>query len=86
MQAVAVQTPKHRKGDPKLITSKDQIPHEYPGVFEGIGTFLGPSYHIQIYPNVASKQTPCPNPCTSERGVQARNKQDVVGRSTCTTQ
>ena len=53
MQTVAVQTPKARKEAPKLITSKDQILCEYPEVFEGIGTFSGPSYHIQIDPNVA---------------------------------
>ena len=27
-----------------------------------------------------------PNPCTSQRSVQARNKQDVTGRRTCTSQ
>ena len=46
MQAVAAQTPKARKEAPKLITSKDQILGEYPDIFEGIGTFPGPSYHI----------------------------------------
>ena len=35
------------------------ILHEYPGIFEGIGKFLGPSYHIQIDPSVPPKQTPC---------------------------
>ena len=33
--------------------------HEYPDVFEGIGTFPGPSYHIQIDPSVPPKQMPC---------------------------
>ena len=44
---------------PKLITSQDQIMHEYPDVFEGIGKFPGPPYHIQVGPSVTPKQTPC---------------------------
>ena len=44
---------------PKLVTSKEQILHEYPDVFEGINSFPGPPYHIQIDPNVTPKQTPC---------------------------
>ena len=59
MQTVATQTPKARKEAPKLITSKDQILHEYLELFEGIGNFLGPPYHIQINPSAAPKQTPC---------------------------
>ena len=43
----------------KLITSKDQILCEDPDVFDGIGNFLGPSYHIQINPSVTPRQTPC---------------------------
>ena len=35
------------------------ILHEYPDVFEGIGNFLGPDYHIQIDPSIPPKQTPC---------------------------
>ena len=31
----------------------------YPDVFEGIGRFLGPPYHIQLDPSVMPKQTPC---------------------------
>ena len=31
----------------------------YPDVFEGIGRFLGPPYHIQLDPNITPKQTPC---------------------------
>ena len=58
-QTVAAQMPKHRKEAPKLITSKDQILHEYPDVFDGIGNFPGPSYHIQIDTSVTLKQTPC---------------------------
>ena len=43
----------------KLVTSHDQIMHEFPDVFEGIGKFPGPPYHIYIDPNVMPKQTPC---------------------------
>ena len=32
---------------------------EYPDVFEGIGKFPGPPYHIHIDPGVTPKQTPC---------------------------
>ena len=59
MQTVAAQKTKTRKEAPKLITSKDKILCVYPDVFEGIGTFPGPSYHIQIDPSVEPKQTPC---------------------------
>ena len=48
--------PKHV---PKLVTSKEQILHEYPDVFEGIGSFPGHPYQIQIGPSVTPKQTPC---------------------------
>ena len=58
-QTVATQVPKHRNEAPKLITSKDQTLCEYPNVFDGIGNFPGPSYHIQIDPSVTPKQTPC---------------------------
>ena len=44
---------------PKLITSQDQIMHEYPDVFEGIGKFPGPPYHVQVDPDITPKQTPC---------------------------
>ena len=43
----------------KLITSKEQILQSYPDVFQGIGCFSGPSYHIQINQSVTPKQTPC---------------------------
>ena len=85
MQTVATQKPRSEAF--KLLTSKDQIQHEYPDVFDGIGNFPGPSYHIQIDPSFTPKQTPLPlNTCTSQRSVQARNKQDITGRSTCTSQ
>ena len=44
---------------PKLITSKEMILCEYPDVFEGIGKFLGPDYHIHVDPSIPPKQTPC---------------------------
>ena len=56
---VAAQMPRQKSAVPKLVTSKEQILHEYPYVFEGIGSFPGPPYHIQIHPSVTPKQTPC---------------------------
>ena len=44
---------------PKLNTTQWQILHEYPDVFEGIGKFPGPPYHIHEDPGVTPKQTPC---------------------------
>ena len=44
---------------PKLITNKCQILQECPDVFEGIGKFPGPPYHIHVDPGVTPKQTPC---------------------------
>ena len=35
-----------------LITSKEQILKVYPDVFDGIGCFPGPPYHIQVDPSV----------------------------------
>ena len=43
----------------KLVTSQDQIMCEFPDVFEVIGKFPGPPYHIHIDPSVTPKQTPC---------------------------
>ena len=43
----------------KFITSKDQILHTYSDVFDGIGCFSGPPYHIQVDPSVTPKQIPC---------------------------
>ena len=58
---VATQTRRQKYAVPKLVTSKEQILHEYPNVFEGIGSFPGPPYHIQLHPSVTPKQTPwCP--------------------------
>ena len=42
-----------------LITNQKQILQEYPDVFEGIGKFPCPPYHIQVNPAVTLKQTPC---------------------------
>ena len=39
-----------------LVTSKEQILSSYPDIFEGIGTFPGPPYHIQVNPNVTPKK------------------------------
>ena len=58
-QEVAAQMTVSKKPTPKLITSKEMMLSEYPDVFEGIGKFLGPDYHIQIDPSVPPKQTPC---------------------------
>ena len=44
----------------KLITSKEQIPTDYPDVFVGIGKFCGPPYSTQFDLSVPPKQTPCP--------------------------
>ena len=41
-----------------LITTQDQILQEYPDIFEGIGKFLGPPYHIHMDPKITLKQTP----------------------------
>ena len=59
MQEVAAQTPAAKRQVSKLIASKEMILCEYPDVFEGIGKFLGPAYHIQIDPSIPPKQTPC---------------------------
>ena len=49
---VAAQMPRQKYTVPKLVTSKEQILHEYPDVFEEIGSFPGPPYHIQFDPSV----------------------------------
>ena len=43
----------------KLITSKEQILITYADVFDCIGHFSGPPYHIEVYHSVTPKQTPC---------------------------
>ena len=66
---------------PKLITSKEQILKYYPDVFEGIGKFPGPPYHIQLDPGVPPKQTPChPIPVHLKEAFQQEvNKMLQVG-------
>ena len=86
IQTVANQMSKPRSEAPKLITSKDQILHEYPDV-SGIGRFPGPFYHIQINPSVTPKQTPCcPIPVHLKGVFKQKNKQDLTGRNTCTSE
>ena len=58
-QDVTAQMPAVKEKGPKLITSKEMIMQEYPDVFQGIGKFLGPDYHIQLDPSIPPKQTPC---------------------------
>ena len=56
---VAAQMPRQMYTVTKMVTSKEQILYEYPDVFEGIVSFPGPPYHIQLDPSVTPKQTPC---------------------------
>ena len=45
-----------QKPDPNImISSKEQILSSCPGIFTGIGRFLGPLYHIQVNPNITPK-------------------------------
>ena len=44
---------------PNFVPSKEQILQSYPDVFEGIGCFPGPPYHIQLDLSNTPKQTPC---------------------------
>ena len=59
MQEKPIQAPAVREKGPKLIISKEIIMREYPDVFQGIGKFPGPDYHIQLDSSVPPKQTPC---------------------------
>ena len=43
---VAAQMPRQKYAVPRLVTSKEQILCENPNVFEGMGSFPGPPYHI----------------------------------------
>ena len=65
----------------KLISTKEQILKYYPDIFEGIGKFLGPLYHIQLDPGVPPKQTPCcPIPVHLKEAFQQEvNKMLQVG-------
>ena len=42
-----------------LFTSREQILQRYPDIFEGIGCFQGPPYHIHLDQSITPKQTPC---------------------------
>ena len=64
-----------------LITSKEQILANYSDVFDGIGCFTGPPYHIQVDPSVTPKQSPSTNPSTSKKVFQERDQQDVTSQS-----
>ena len=54
-----VRVPDAKQLVPNLVISREQILESYPDVFEGIGCFPGPPYHIQIDQHVTTKQTPC---------------------------
>ena len=41
-----------------IVTKKVNIKEHYADVFEGVGCFPGPPYHIQLDPKVPPKQTP----------------------------
>ena len=56
---VTTQMPRQKCAVPKLVTSKEQTLCECLDVFEGIGSFPGPPYHLQIDPSVTPEQTPC---------------------------
>ena len=42
----------------KIVTKKSDIKERYADVFEGVGCFPGPPYHIQVGPKIPPKQTP----------------------------
>ena len=42
----------------KMVRRKVDTKEYYADVFEGVGRFSGPPYHIQVDPNVPPKQTP----------------------------
>ena len=42
-----------------VIISKEQILSSYPDILKCIGRFPGPLYHIQVNPNITTKQNPC---------------------------
>ena len=41
-----------------IVTKKKDIKEYYADVFEGVGCFPGPPYHIQLDPKEPPKQTP----------------------------
>ena len=42
----------------KIVTKKADIKEQYADVFEGVGRFPGPPYHIQLDPKIPPKQMP----------------------------
>ena len=42
----------------KIVTKKSDIKEHYADVFEGVGCFPGPPYHIQVDPKIPPRQTP----------------------------
>ena len=42
----------------KMVRRKADIKEYYADVFEGVGHFPGPPYHIQVDPKIPPKQTP----------------------------
>ena len=84
-QSKATMKPKPKQMN--IVTKKSDIKEHYPDVFEGVGHFPGPPYHIQLDPKVPPRQTPVrPVPVHLKEGFQARTRQDVTSRSpeTCT--
>ena len=65
-----------QKSDPNIvITSKEQILTTFLDIFESIGTFPGPPYHIQVTPIITPKQTPCqPVPIHLKEAFKKRNR------------
>ena len=58
---------------PKLVPSREQILQSYPDVFEGIGCFPGPPYHIQIDQSATPSKHLADQSCAFERGFLARD-------------
>ena len=56
---------------PKLITSKEQILQAYPDIFDGIGCFPGPPYHIQLDPHVTLMHVKEPFKQETDKMLQA---------------
>ena len=56
-----LQRNKNKSNDLEVIplTSLPEIKRQYKDIFEGIGTFPGEPYHINIDPNVPPKRLPC---------------------------
>ena len=85
-QTVTTQIPKPRNEAPKLITSKDQILYEYPDVLMGLATSWD---HLITYRLI---QVLLPSKHLAAQSLyilkkhSSKNKQDVTGRSTNTSQ